>query len=165
MDVRGVSADVVYEMADGDGLQWVWNFAVNPKGKIRCLRFLAREVIAPETTRNLRLDEVLALILGDRKNFHAGEACQLLRVRRPTLGKLRDQLAGKLRSGGAFIPSSGLRDFLRNRWLGRAALSRCQFHKTPATALPATIQRPGRGKSLLPPREARQLDFRRRSNP
>jgi len=121
MDVRGVSADVAYEMADGDGLTWVWNVSVDPAAKIRDLRFWAREVIAPETTRHLEIDEAIALILGERKNFHAGETCQLLRVRRPTLLNLRPQLCGTLGAHGTVFPRTGLRDFLLSRWLGRDA--------------------------------------------
>jgi hypothetical protein len=120
MDARGVSADKVFEMADGDGLQWVWNVAVNPKAKIRALRFWAREIAAPETTRDMRLDQVISLILGDRKNFHSGDVCHLLRVRRPTLLALRRQLGGKLqRRGGAIFPRAGIQNFLQTRWLGR----------------------------------------------
>jgi hypothetical protein len=119
MDTRGVSADKIFEMADGDGLQWVWNVAVNPKSKIRDLRFWAREVIAPEMTRGLSLEQVIAFILGDRKIFHAGDVCQLLRVRRPTLRSLRKMLGGKLQSrGGALFPRAGLFEFLKLRWIG-----------------------------------------------
>ena len=128
MDVRGVSADVVYDWADGaagsiseEGLVWVWNVAVDPAGEKRDLRFWFREVIAPETTKKLDLDEVIALVLGDRKNFHAGEVCHLLRVRRPTLIELRGELNGRLKSSGAFFPRRALRDFLHARWLGNTS--------------------------------------------
>jgi hypothetical protein len=158
MDVRGVSADAVYNMADE--LQWVWNVAVDPAAKIRNLRFWVREVITPETTRNLNLATVLALILGERKNFQAGEVCHLLRVRRPTLLNLRRQLSGKMQTcGGAIFPREGLFNFLKARWIG------CGASKTPATAVSATLARPGGNKSPLPVREARQIDFRKRANP
>jgi hypothetical protein len=161
MDVRGVSADVVYDMADGGcstgaeaGLQWVWNLAVDAAGEIRNLRFWSREVITPETTRNLNLETVIALILGDRKQFHAGEVCQLLRVRRPTLINLRDQLCGHLGADGAAFPRAGLHNFLTARWLGYGA------SKKPTTAFPPPLARPGGNKSLLPRREARRIDFK-----
>ena len=155
MDVRGVSADVAYDMADG-GLQWVWNVSVDPAGKIRDLRFWSREVITPETTRNMNLATVLALILGERKNFQAGEVCQLLRVRRPTLINLRDQLCGHLGAHSTVFPHAGLHEFLTARWLG------CGNSKKPASAVSATLARPTGNKSLLPGREARQIDFRKR---
>lgn len=117
----------------------------------------AREVTSPETTRSLDIDQVIALILGDRKNFHAGEVCHLLRVRRPTLLDLRQQLRGELKSfGGTVFPIAGLRSFLKARWLG------CEASKTPTAA---GFARPGGRKSLLPPREARRIDFKKRSKP
>lgn len=158
MDMRGVSADVVYEMADG-GFQWVWNVAVEPAAQIRALRFWSREVITPEITRNLAIDEVITLILGERKNFQAGEVCQLLRVRRPTLINLRDQLCGHLGAHGAVFPHVGLHKFLKSRWLG------CGASKTPTTAISATLARAGGQKSPLPPREVRQIDSGKCSNP
>jgi hypothetical protein len=158
LDVRGVSADVAYDMADG-GLQWVWNVAVDPAGKIRDLRFWSREVIAPETTRGLDINDVIDLILGTRKNLHAGEMCHLLRVRRPTLLELREELGGHLGVHGADFPPAGLRDFLKARWLGFGA------SKKPATAVSTTFARPRGHKSLLPGREARQIGFRKRLNP
>lgn len=119
IDVRGVSAEAAYALADGK-LVFVWNVAVNLKGKIRVLRFFAREVVAPKMTRGLGIDHVIEIILGDRKIFHAGDVCQLLRVRRPTLLALRKQLGGRLqRCGGAIFQRDGIQNFLQTRWLGR----------------------------------------------
>lgn len=159
MDTKGVSADVVYEMADGEGLQWVWNVATDPASKIRDLRFWSREIISPEITRSLDIDEVITLILGERKNFQAGEVCHLLRVRRPTLLKLRDQLCGHLGAPGTIFFRAGICGFLKARWLG------CGASKKPATAVSATFVRPRGHKSLLPGREARQFDSGVRLNP
>lgn len=123
MDLTGEDADRVYERADCDSifgsLLWVWNVAANPNGEIRDLRFWAREVVAPETTARLTLDQVTKMILpSERKQFHSGEVCFLLRLRRPSLKELRVELNGQLAANSSFFPREGLEKFLRTRWLG-----------------------------------------------
>jgi hypothetical protein len=123
MDVRGVSAETAYAWADGgigdEQLVFVFNVAADWDGKIRDLRFWAHEVLTPRAARKMEINEAIEAILGDRKNFHSGEVCHLLRVRRPTLLALRDELDGRLqRVGGVIFPRAGIRDFLKTRWLG-----------------------------------------------
>ena len=60
------------------GFEWVWNFAVNPKGKERCLRLWSQEVTEPLATANLKLPQVISRILPvTRSNFPVGEVCKL----------------------------------------------------------------------------------------
>lgn len=127
MHLTGLSADAIYERAVGNSLlgefAWVWNVAADPAGKIRDLRFWAREIVAPETTKRLSLDRVMKLLLPPKRvQYHSGEVCNtLLSIRRPTLQQLREELNGKLAAHSSFFPREGLEQFLRTRWLGALA--------------------------------------------
>lgn len=128
----GLSADAIYERADGNslfgGYTWVWNVAADPSGEIRDLRFWAREIVAPETVKGWNLDRVIKAILPPKRSqYPAGEIyTTLLSVSRPSLMKLRSELNGQLAANSSFFPREGLEQFLRNRWLGadRATVAR-----------------------------------------
>lgn len=120
----GLSADAIYERADGDsifgGYAWVWNVAVDPAGEQRDLRFWAREIVAPETVRGWDLERVIKSILPvKRSQYPAGEVyTTLLSISRPSLMRLREELNGALGANSSFFPREGLEKFLRSRWLG-----------------------------------------------
>jgi hypothetical protein len=73
--LRGKSMRAMQHLAEGGtrhgrqgelfepGLEWVWNVGVNPASEKRNLRFWPREVIAPETCRELTLLAVIDLVL------------------------------------------------------------------------------------------------------
>lgn len=102
------------------GFRWVWNVAANPNGEIRELRFWTREIIAPETTVDLSLDNVINSILPPiRKQYPAGEVANtIFCIGRDLLASLRVELNGKLAANSSFFPREGLERFLRTRWLG-----------------------------------------------
>ena len=130
--LTGKTIGAIYAMADGGDLvdgryQWVWNVsAVN--GNIRDLRWWIGEVlVANEEDRKrkerLSLAQVIDFIVPPkRREFPAGEVCQLLQIRPITLSELRGELNGALRANSGFYPRSGLVEFLKNRWLG------CESH-------------------------------------
>jgi hypothetical protein len=121
--LTNLSIDEIYSRAGGGslfgGFTWVWNVAVDPEGEIRDLRFWAREIIMPETTRRLSLDQVIKSILpAKRTQYPSGEVCEtVLSIRRPTLKELRRELNGQLAANSSFFPREGLEKFLRRRWL------------------------------------------------
>lgn len=130
---KRVSREVLYRMAEGgdllDGkLEWVWNVASKPDGKIRDLRFWTREIIAPTMTAAKfsvdgvsdavaleRRDAVInSLLPRERKNFPSGEVVQLLLITWPTLAELKAELGAQ----GSFFPRAGLVKFFQRRWSG-----------------------------------------------
>jgi hypothetical protein len=126
--VTGWRPDEIYARVDGgdllhEPLIWVFNFASDPDGAIRDLRFFAGEIIAPEIARTHTLGIVLRCILpGDRTSFHAGEVLQLFALSRPGLAALRGQLNGHLAGArNTIFPRAGLESFLLRRWLGNQA--------------------------------------------
>jgi len=126
----GLSADAIYERADGDslfgGYVWVWNVAADPAADQRDLRFWAREVVAPETVKDWTLDRVIkSLLPPKRSQYPAGEIyTTLLSISRQSLMRLRGELNGQLAVGSSFFPREGLETFLRKRWLGSSVQSR-----------------------------------------
>jgi len=117
---RGENADTIYARVEDGTLRWVFNLASNPGGDIRDLRFWTREVqafaVADDAARRrlqeLNPGEVIQQILGERKNFHSGEVCLLLGIRRPTLMLLRPELKGE---GRQFFSRAGIEQFLKRR--------------------------------------------------
>lgn len=97
------------------GLQWVWNFAVNPAGKERCLRLLAQEVIAPETTARLTLPQVIARLLPvTRGNYPVGEVCKIFLL---SYDHLRELKNARQLPAGDFTPRPALARLLTERHL------------------------------------------------
>jgi len=122
----GLHRDVIHERATGsslfDGYRWVWNIAPDREGELPLLRFWTREIIAPETTRRLSLDQVIKSILPTKRlTYHTGEVeTTILSISGQTLMRLREELNGKLATNSSFFPREGLEKFLRTRWLGAA---------------------------------------------
>jgi hypothetical protein len=127
----GLDNDTMIARAESQ-YRWVWNVSASvrpqtpdarPRTRIRELRFLAREIIAPDSVGTLAFPEVLSLILGDRQNFHPGDVGLLLRITRPTrleLGKTGDLVRV---AGSHFYTRSSLENFLSNRLLNQSAKS------------------------------------------
>ena len=132
--LSGKSIGAIRAMTDGRDLvegqlKWVWNVATNPAGKIRDLRFLVREALAlgnaaeVEAIQSLSLEQVIFSLLAEsRREFPAGEVCQLLQIRPITLRDLRVELNGALRANSGFYPRQGLVTFFRNRSLQTTTL-------------------------------------------
>ena len=81
---------------------------------------------------SLTLDDVITSILPEtRREFPAGEVCQMLSIRPITLSLLRGELEGQLRFRSGVYPRSGLVKFFRSRWLGSEALraTRISLHR------------------------------------
>jgi hypothetical protein len=113
------------------GFQWVFDVSAKAESEKaesgnkwqRDLRFWTKEILMPEFTLNLSIEEVVNSILPiTRSNYPAGEVEKLLRISPMTLKRLREQLSGSLRSSGAFFPRAGLADFLCTRWIHRVVL-------------------------------------------
>lgn len=127
MDLTGESADTIINQVQDDlyagRYKWVWNLS-ETNGDVLDRRFWVREILDASTgyalgTNRLKLDQVIAMILPpNRKNYLSGEVCFLLRIRRPKLKALREELNGKLSANSSFFPREGLEQFLRTRWLG-----------------------------------------------
>jgi hypothetical protein len=115
------TAEQIYDQVGGSALfenplRWVFNVATNPHGRNRDLRFWTREIIAYETTTALTLDQVIdSLVPPTRTNWHSGQVIELLNIRWPTLGELREQLGGQSGRGTSFFARESLAAFLRQR--------------------------------------------------
>lgn len=117
---RGENPEAIYRYVERGTLRWVWNLASQPGGGIRDLRFWNREVHAfangdealHARLRRLPPQAVIEEVLGERQQFHAGEVCLLLGIRRPTLMGVRDQL---LTAGQPLYQRRNLEQFLQRR--------------------------------------------------
>ena len=97
------------------GFEWVWNFAVNPNGKERCLRLWSQEVTEPLATANLKLPQVIGRILpGTRGNFPVGEVCKLFLL---TYDHLRELKNARQLPPADLTPRTALERFLTERLL------------------------------------------------
>jgi excisionase family DNA binding protein len=120
----GVDADSIIAKVDAGELRWVWNVS-NGTGEVRELRFWAREIVAPELTRELTPAKALELILGDsplavRKDWRGVEIAQLLLVSRPQIFRLHEagELPGVIVGGTLKVKREALKTFLRTRLVG-----------------------------------------------
>lgn len=117
---RGENPEAIYRYVERGTLRWLWNLASQPGGGIRDLRFWNREVHAfangdealHARLRRLPPQVVIEEVLGERQQFHAGEVCLLLGIRRPTLMGVRDQL---LTAGQPLYQRRNLEQFLQRR--------------------------------------------------
>lgn len=114
----GVDADSVLARVDAGELRWVWDVS-SGQGKVRALRFLSRELAAPERVRNLTPRAVVAELLGNRNRWRGVEVAQLLLVSRTQIFRLHkaNELSGDIVSGTLWVPRPALENFL----LGRVA--------------------------------------------
>jgi hypothetical protein len=120
---RGVDADSVLAATDAGELRWVWDVsaAAAAERRVRELRFWAREVIMPEGTRGLTLEQVLECIVPPgRETFAGTQVGQLLMVSRPTMLALYAEMSAVLVGRAITVPRRGLERFLRSRWQGGA---------------------------------------------
>ena len=119
----------IEQMVDGgtvkqSGLLWVFNFAVNPKGKHRALRFWRPELLDRgggklAGYRQMRIEEVISQILpASREYFNAGEVNEMFQVRPRTRIDYGVELPGKQTPRGNVYPRPALAAFLRRRWIG-----------------------------------------------
>ena len=127
--MRGISRENVYELVDGGTDTFMWVFNVG-QGNKRELRFWTRELREPVAVRDFHLDEVVRQIV-PRRDLVPGQFCgmpnwelvDLLRLTRPALMDLRDELCGEARSGGIYYPRPAIEDFFRRRWLFAGVLA------------------------------------------
>jgi hypothetical protein len=124
--VHGIAVPQVHELAE-ERLVWVWNVAVRADGARKELRFWSREIIFPESTARLAIEQVIAsivprrdLVPGQSAGFSHREVMQLLRINQATAIELRAELQAVNVNGRPWVPRAGLETFLRRRWLGAA---------------------------------------------
>lgn len=114
--VRQVDADTIFADVDEGRLRWVWDVSANRgAGSVRELRFWTLEVNLPESVRRVTLDQVIALILGDRTQWRGPEIAQLLIVSRPTVHRLQDELKAEVVAGTLKCDRAALVNFFKRR--------------------------------------------------
>jgi hypothetical protein len=126
----GLRRDEIFDRVDGrsllhPALVWVWNFAANPAGELRDLRFYIKEVRGTDwPIQDLALEDIINQILPvSRAQFHSGELIEKFMLTRPTLLALRDELNGNLLGArNCLFTRDNVAAFLKRRWLG----SRCE---------------------------------------
>jgi hypothetical protein len=119
----------IEQMVDGGtpaepALLWVFNFAVNPTGPIRSLRFWRPELQARAAGQanfswmgiSQVIDEILPVT---RAYFHAGEVDQMFQIRHNTRIELIQAMAERREGNSNVYQRATLVEFLENRWLGR----------------------------------------------
>jgi hypothetical protein len=111
---RHMSPDEINNEVLAGRLRWVFNLAVNQAGALPDYRFWVREVTG-DHVRHLTVEAVLGEILYWQVQFQPGQLCQLLSVSRASLLRLREQLGGRLKRGGAVYERAGVEQFLKGR--------------------------------------------------
>lgn len=120
----GVDADTITAKVDAGEFRWVWDVTAvegreaRVEGRIRELRFWAKEIVAPQFVARLGVREALAEILGqDRQRFRGTELQHLLLVSRPQIKRLRDEglLAGEIVGSTLWVNRSVVETFLTKR--------------------------------------------------
>jgi len=124
--VTGLSIEHVYEMIEHGRLIWVWNTSIGA-GARRELRFWSREINDPASVVSFKLDAVIhaavpfrSHVSGQHDGLRAWEFRHLLRLSKPTLTGLREELGISGTGRNLFIPRAGIEQFLRRRWIGGA---------------------------------------------
>jgi hypothetical protein len=118
--VRGMSAEAVVQSAESGALRWVWDVS-SGQGQIMALRFWSQELNDPAATARLDLPEVIARILGARRQTWRGtELAQLLIVSRPQIHRLHKRrfITGNIANHTLLVSRAALETFLTTRWLG-----------------------------------------------
>jgi hypothetical protein len=123
--LAGVSLEHVYEMVERGRYLWVWNVSTGIGSK-RELRFWSREINDPASARKLKLDAVIqaavpyrAHVSGQYDGLRAWEFRHLLRLSKPTLHLMREELGICGTARNLFIPRANIEQFFRRRWLGK----------------------------------------------
>jgi hypothetical protein len=115
--VRRMDADGIAALVECGGIKWVWNISLAPR--VREMRFLMAEIITPQMTARLTLDEVLDRLLPrSRRMFWAREVGQLLLLARNTVAKLARRLGATQKNRSFQFSRTSLVAWLRERWLG-----------------------------------------------
>ena len=113
----GVDADSVQARVEAGEYRWVWNVSAG-RGDVRELRFWAREIIAPETTKHLTVAMALNLILGlERLHWRGTEIAHLLLVSRPQIFRLHEsgELPGEIVGRTLRVTRAAVVHFLTQR--------------------------------------------------
>src|SRR5262249_46491445 len=123
--VTGMSIEHVYEMVERGRYLWVWNVS-SGIGSKRELRFWSREINNRSAVRKLTLDAVIqaavpyrANVSGQFDGLRAWEFRHLLRLSKPTLHLMREELAMCGKTRHLFIPRANIEQFFLRRWLGK----------------------------------------------
>ena len=122
--IIGISTDHVYEMVDSGRYLWVWNVS-SGIGSRRELRFWSREINDPASVTNLTLPDVIKAVIPNRSKvpgqyngLRNWEFRHLLRLSKPILCVMRQELGIRGTDRSLFIPRANLEQFFRRRWLG-----------------------------------------------
>jgi hypothetical protein len=118
----GVDAETIWMRIECGQLRWVFDVSAvtnSQPGRLRELRFWAREVIAPETCRELAPEAVVDQVVGvkEREHLRSSEVAHLLLVSDPHVGRLwqRGLLPGLIAGRTLKLRRDGLVTFLRER--------------------------------------------------
>lgn len=120
--VTGISVDHVYEMVEHGRYIWVWNVSVG-LGNRRELRFWSREINDPRSVAKLKFDAVIQAAVpfrthGQCDGLRNWELRHLLRLSKPSLTAMREELGISETGRNLFIPRANIEQFFRRRWMG-----------------------------------------------
>ena len=124
--IAGLPIEHVYEMVERGRFLWVWNVSSRIASKKRELRFWSCEINDRSSVRKLKLDAVIQAavpyrshVSGQFDGLRTWEFRHLLRLSKPTLHLMREELGicGTARS--LFIPRANIEQFFTRRWLGK----------------------------------------------
>lgn len=112
---RRIDHESVFAQVDNGDLQWVFDMSAVRNGRPD-LRFLTRELVAPELCRSLTLGRVVEMILGQKQTFRSGEIEMDWDISHQTI--LRMRWAKELDGGKGTLTRTSLEHCLRTRWIG-----------------------------------------------
>ena len=131
--VTGLSVDRLYELVDSGNYLWVWNVSIRV-GSRRELRFWCREINHPSAVVNFTLNSAIdalipkrAHVADQRDGLYNWEFRNLLRISKPTVWGLREEIGVTSVDNDLFIPRARLDDFFRRRWLGNIIIRNCNL--------------------------------------
>lgn len=118
MQQLACDADTVCEMVDDGRVLWVWDVSARP-GRARLLRFWFGELLAPALQRSLRVEEVLAAVIGHEteRRLRTRTVAEILGLRRQSVSDLvaGGCLRGPIEGHTQWILRESLEEFLRER--------------------------------------------------
>lgn len=120
--ILGWDQSTIMEMVQSGGLLWTWNVASDLGGARAEWRFWIGELVAPDTQRTQKLDQVVECVVGKREmvDLSVFSVKELLRVSRQQVHRLieTNQIAGRISNHVGWVPRASLVGFLKNRWTG-----------------------------------------------
>lgn len=128
--VLGLTVAQVYNKVECGDFLWVWNVSSGKTNK-RELRFWSREINSPAAVARLTLDDVLKVVIPDRRRVPGQrdglfnwEFRHLLRLSKASLSKIRKELGIKNPARGRklFIARGAVEQFFRRRWMGNIGI-------------------------------------------